>query len=58
MAGTDKKTITRSRILNYVINNQITSKAEVSKNLNLSMPTVLSNINDLIAKGIIIETGE
>lgn len=51
MAGTDKKTITRSRILNYVINNQITSKAEVSKNLNLSMPTVLSNINDLIAKG-------
>ena len=58
MAGTDKKTITRSRILNYVINNQITSKAEVSKNLNLSMPTVLSNINDLIAKGIIRETGE
>lgn len=58
MAGTDKKTITRSRILNYVINNQITSKAEVSKNLNLSMPTVLSNINDLIAKGIIIEIGE
>lgn len=58
MAGTDKKTITRSRILNYVINNQITSKAEVSKNLNLSMPTVLSNMNDLIAKGIIIETGE
>ena len=58
MAGTDKKTITRSRILNYVINNQIPSKAEVSKNLNLSMPTVLSNINDLIAKGIIIETGE
>lgn len=58
MAGTDKKTITRSRILNYVINNQITSKVEVSKNLNLSMPTVLSNINDLIAKGIIIEIGE
>ena len=58
MAGTDKKTITRSRILNYVINNQITSKAEVSKNLNWSMPTVLSNINDLIAKGLIIETGE
>ena len=58
MAGTDKKTITRSRILNYVINNQVTSKVEVSKNLKLSMPTVLSNVNDLIAKGIIIETGE
>ena len=58
MAGTDKKTITRSRILNYVINNQVTSKVEVSKNLNLSMPTILSNVNDLIAKGIIIETGE
>ena len=36
----------------------MTSKVEVSKNLNLSMPTVLSNVNDLIAKGIIIETGE
>lgn len=58
MAGTDKKNITRFRILNYVINNQVTSKVEVSKNLNLSMPTVLSNVNDLIAKGIIIETGE
>ena len=49
MAGTDKKTITRSRILNYVINNQVTSKVEVSKNLNLSMPTVLSNVNDLMS---------
>lgn len=38
MAGTDKKTITRSRILNYVINNQVTSKVEVSKNLNLACP--------------------
>lgn len=57
MAGTDKKTITKSKILNYIINNQITSKVELSRNLNLSMPTVLSNVNELIAREIIIETG-
>ncbi len=56
--GTEKKYITKSKIVNYIINNQITSKVELSKNLNLSMPTVLSNVNELLANGIVIETGE
>ena len=30
----------------------------MSKDLNLSMPTVLSNVNELLANGIAVETGE
>lgn len=58
MAGTEKKNITKSKIVNYIINHEATSKVELSKNLNLSMPTVLSNVNDLLANGIAVETGE
>lgn len=58
MAGTEKKHITKSKIINYIINNQTTSKVELSKNLNLSMPTVLSNVNELITNGIVVEAGE
>ena len=58
MAGTEKKNITKSKIVNYIINHEATSKVELSKNLNLSMPTVLSNVNDLLANGVAVETGE
>ena len=45
MAGrNEKKNITKSKIVNYIINNKITSKAELAQNLSLSMPTVLSNV--------------
>ena len=54
----EKKNNTRSRIISYVINNQNTSKVEISKNLNMSMPTVLSNVNELIGRGVLVETGE
>lgn len=47
MAGkAEKKSNTRSRIISYVMNNENTSKVEISKNLNISMPTVLSNVNE------------
>ena len=58
MSGLEKKFATKSKIVNYIINKQITSKVEISKDLNLSMPTVLSNVKDLLEKGIIIENGE
>ena len=58
MAGTEKKNITKSKIVNYIINHEATSKVELSKSLNLSMPTILSNVNDLLANGVAIETGE
>ena len=32
--------------------------AELAKELGLSMPTVLTNVNELIAKGLIVENGE
>ncbi|MBU5479129.1 ROK family transcriptional regulator [Eubacterium sp. MSJ-13] len=53
-----KKYKTRSNIVNYIINNKTTSKVEISKELNLSMPTVLSNVNGLIEEGIVVENGE
>lgn len=50
--------LSETKIVNYIINRESTSKVEISKELNLSMPTVLSNVKDLLEKGIIIETGE
>ncbi len=59
MAGrNEKKNITKSKIVNYIINNKITSKAELAQNLSLSMPTVLSNVNELIERNMVIEIGE
>lgn len=58
MSGMEKKFATKSKIVNYIINKQITSKVEISRDLNLSMPTVLSNVKDLLAKGVIAEIGE
>lgn len=54
----NKRNIARKRIINYVLNNPITSKAELAKELNLSMPTVLANVNDLLEKKVLEEVGE
>ena len=35
-----------------------TSKVELAKLLNLSMPTVLSNVNELMEQGLVTEQGE
>lgn len=53
-----KKNITKSKIISYMLNNKETSKVELMKQLNLSMPTVLTNVNELIDKGLVIEVGE
>lgn len=59
MSGiTEKKNLTKYKILNYMFNYGHTSKVELSKKLNLSMPTVLSNVNELMEKGIVEEKGE
>ena len=57
MAGTEKKNSTKCQIINYIINQKATSKVELSRNPNLSMPTVLSNVNELLASGIAVEMG-
>lgn len=54
----EKKNIAKSKIMKYMLNQGQTSKVELAKELNLSMPTVLSNVNDLISRGIIVEVGE
>lgn len=54
----NKKNIAKSKILNNMMINGSTSKVELAKNLNLSMPTVLSNVNELMELGIIMEDGE
>ena len=58
MASAEKKNATKARILQYMMNHPNTSKVELSKELNISMPTVLSNVNELIEKGMILENGE
>ena len=35
-----------------MLNNHVTSKAGIAKELNLSMPTVLANVNDLLEKRV------
>lgn len=53
-----KKQKTKYLILNYMMNCGATSKVELAKLLNLSMPTVLSNVNELMEQGLITEQGE
>ena len=53
-----KKNISKSKILTYMLANGKTSKVELAKDLNLSMPTVLSNVNELMELGMIEEVGE
>ena len=54
----EKRNHTKSKIINYLLNHPVTSKAELAKELSLSMPTVLTNVNELITKGVIVEIGE
>lgn len=54
----EKKSITKSAIIGYMMQEEKTSKVELAKKLNLSMPTVLSNVNELMELGLIEEVGE
>lgn len=54
----EKKNAARHKILDYMLNQESTTKAELAKQLNLSMPTVLSYIGELTEKGLVIEVGE
>lgn len=54
----EKKVSARQKILDFMLNQESTTKAELAKSLDLSMPTVLSGIADLTEKGLVIEAGE
>lgn len=58
MNVSNKKNAAKSKILSYMLTKESTSKVELAKELNLSMPTVLSNVNDLIRQNLIGEVGE
>lgn len=48
----------KPEILKFILDRGKVSKADIAKELNLSMPTVLSNTKDLMEQGIIKEIGE
>ncbi len=54
----EKKQVAKHKILDYMLEQRSTTKAELAKKLNLSMPTVLSNISELTEKGLVVEAGE
>lgn len=54
----EKKNAARNKILEFMLNQESTTKAELAKQLDLSMPTVLSYIGELTERGIVIEVGE
>ncbi|MFD1957092.1 ROK family transcriptional regulator [Paenibacillus thailandensis] len=53
----DVKTINKNRIYRYVYANGMTSKQGIAAGLGMSMPTVLQNVKELIAEGLLAETG-
>ncbi|MDE7274707.1 MAG: ROK family transcriptional regulator [Lachnospiraceae bacterium] len=54
----EKRNIAKCKILDFMLNQGSTTKADIAKQLNLSMPTVLSNIGELTEKGLVMEVGE
>ena len=56
--GIGKKNIAKYKILDLMLNQGSTTKADIAKQLDLSMPTVLSNISELSEKGLVVEVGE
>lgn len=54
----ERKNKARRRILHFMLNRESTTKSDVAKQLDLSMPTVLSNINELMETGLVVEVGE
>ena len=51
----DRRNNARVKIIDYMLNHPVTSKAELAKELNMSMPTVLTNVNELVEQGLIVE---
>lgn len=52
------KKLNRSKIARYVQENKSVSRMDIAKNLGYSMPTVLSNVTELIEMGLVCEAGE
>ena len=56
-ADRDIKRNNRSRIFNYLLKSRDSTKRTISQDLNISMPTLLHNIDELAAMNLISITG-
>ena len=54
----DTKRMNKIRIIKFISKKGITSKAEISSELQISMPTVLQNVKELVEEGLVTESGE
>lgn len=54
----EKRNTAKKKLIGYLLNHPAASKSDLAKALNLSMPTVLTNVNELLTKGIVAEVGE
>ena len=54
----DTKRMNKIRIIKFISKKGITSKAEISSELQISMPTVLQNVKELVEEGLVTENGE
>lgn len=54
----DTKRMNKIRIAKFISEKGITSKAEISSELQISMPTVLQNTKELVEEGLVTESGE
>ncbi len=52
------RTINRSSLLELVRENSPLSRSQIAKTLNISLPTVMRIVDDLMAEGLIRETGK
>ena len=54
----DIKRLNRHNVFRYVYRNEKVSRPEIARALNMSMPTVLQNVKELLDCGLIREIGQ
>ncbi len=54
----ERNSSAKSKILEYLLSYETTSKVALAKELGLSMPTVINNVNELMEQGMILEVGQ
>lgn len=54
----DTKGIYRREIFKYILEHDITSRTDIARDLNISMPTTLQYINELMERGLIRDSGQ
>ncbi len=58
ISASDMRLINRSAILEYLRTNSPTSRSEISNVLDVSLPTVMRVVDDLLAENLVVNVGE